>query len=184
MLISRYHKAVAATVLSLGLLGAAGCSSSGAKSSATTDPVVDLIGVNESAARQLLKNAPLLEGKPLIATSFANIDNMAESSTLGRLLGEQFASAMTRAGAPMIEVKMRESLFVREGTGELILSRELRNIVQQHEAQAALVGTYAIGGNNVYVTARIVRTTDNIVLASKDFSLPINRDLRAMLPRR
>lgn len=122
--------------------------------------------------------------RPFIATSFADIDNLSQSSTFGRILGEQFSSAMTRAGLPMVEVKMRGSLFLKEGTGELMLSRQLHSVLQAHDAQAVVVGTYAVGGTNVYVTVRLVRTADNRILAAEDFTLPINRDIRSLLPRR
>lgn len=87
-------------------------------------------------------------------------------------------------GVPVIEVKMRESLFIKEGTGELMLSRKLNRLVKAHDAQAVLLGTYAIGGQYVYVNVRLVRTSDNIILGSHDFSLPLNSDIKAMLPRR
>jgi len=78
----------------------------------------------------------------------------------------------------------RENLFIKERTGELILSRKLNSLVEAHDAQAVLLGTYAIGGNYAYVNVRLVRTADNIILGSHDFSLPLNRDIKAMLPRR
>ncbi len=183
-MISQYWKNLFfVAALSILLLGAAGCSTN--KVVASTDPVVDLEAVVASAAQELISQPVNIErGKPFIATSFADIDDLSQSSTLGRVLGEQFSSAMTQAGLPMVEVKMRDSLFIKEGTGELLLSRQLRSIVQAHDAQAVVVGTYAMGGSNVYVTVRLVRTADNMILAANDFTIPINKDMRSLLPRR
>lgn len=182
MSINRYWKGFTTLVLSIMLLTAAGCATQGSN---TADAKVDLEAVVSQEARKLIsqmdRHAP---GRPFIAASFADIDNLGQSSTFGRVLGEQFSSALTRAGLPVIEVKMRGSLFIKEGTGELMLSRQLHSLMQAHDAQAVLVGTYAVGGSNIYVTARLVRTDDNMILAAEDFTLPINRDIRSLLPHR
>ena len=146
---------------------------------------VDLISEVREASNQLISKSTGLNNRdPLLAATFADIDDLQQSSTFGRTLSEQFTSALTSKGLPVIEVKMRESLFIKERTGELILSRKLNSLVEAHDAQAVLLGTYAIGGNYVYVNVRLVRTSDNIILGSHDFSLPLNRDIKAMLPRR
>ena len=173
-----------AGVMAVMLLGATGCSTK-----QPTTPVqsaeVDLISEIREASSQLISNSSRLNRKaPLLAATFANIDDLQQSSTFGRMLSEQFSSALTNEGFPVIEVKMRESLFMKERTGELILSRKLNSLVQAHDAQAVLLGTYAVGGSYIYVNVRLVRTRDNIILGSHDFSLPLNRDIKAMLPRR
>lgn len=182
MSMHRYWKGFTALLFSCLLLGAAGCATQG---TTTADASVDLEAiVNQEAASLLDQLHKADPHRPFIATSFADIDNLGQSSTFGRVLGEQFSSALTRAGLPLVEVKMRGSLFIKEGTGELMLSRQLHSVLQAHDAQAVLVGTYAVGGTHVYVTVRLVRTADNRVLAAEDFTLPINRDIRGMLPRR
>ncbi|MBP0047801.1 hypothetical protein H9C73_03555 [Marinobacterium sp. AK62] len=175
-------KWLAASLMALMVLGATGCV--GTQSKRPSDPEVDLIGQVQNAASALMKNARLNSGSPLLVATFADIDDLQQSSTLGRTLSEQFTSSLAARGVPVIEVKMRENLFVKERTGELILSRTLHSLVQSHDAQAVLLGTYALGGNNIYVNVRLVRTEDNIILAAHNFSLPMNRDLKAMLPRR
>ncbi|WP_409523413.1 FlgO family outer membrane protein [Nitrincola sp. MINF-07-Sa-05] len=147
------------------------------------DVDVDIQAVIQQAASDLLKSTSgLAPGKPLIAATFVNVDNLQQTSTLGRMLSETFSSSLTRGGQTVIEVKMRDSLFIQERTGELILSREVRSLSASHDSQAVLLGTYAQGGTHVYVNVRIVRTTDNVILGSKDLRLPLNRDIRAMLP--
>ncbi|WP_417534031.1 FlgO family outer membrane protein [Marinobacterium stanieri] len=177
------YKWFATGLMALMVLVSSGCSLK--PTSSSTDPEVDLIAEVQEAAEALMDNATGLHGDaPLLVATFADIDNLQQSSTLGRILSEQFTSSLASNQVPVIEVKMRESLFVKEQTGELILSRKLHSLVQSHDAQAVLLGTYALGGNNVYLTVRLVRTEDNIILAAHDFSLPLNRDIKAMLPRR
>ncbi|RTE65052.1 hypothetical protein EH243_14410 [Amphritea opalescens] len=167
--------------LVLALLSAVALAGCASHSSVPKDPTVNLIQISSSAAKSLASGLTLDEGKPVLAVSFANIDNLRSSSTLGRTLGEQFSSAMTNLGVPMVEIKMRSSLFVEAQTGELILSRQLRSIVNSHDAQAVVLGTYAVGGNNIYVTAKVVRTADNLVLSSTNYTLPLNKDISAMI---
>lgn len=67
---------------------------------------------------------------------------------------------------------------------ELMLSRDLKKLVNDYEAQAVLVGTYAESGTNIYVTRRIIDIDDNAVIAVDNMMLPINKDIRAMMPRK
>ena len=76
---------------------------------------------------------------------------------------------------------MRDSLFIKQEAGEFILSRNLRYLSQEHDAQAVVLGTYAVGGRNIYINARVVRALDSVVLSSHDFVLPLNQDIKHML---
>ncbi|MBR9830043.1 MAG: hypothetical protein GYB41_15640 [Oceanospirillales bacterium] len=182
-MLKRYKQLLAAGVIATAMLGTAGCSST-QKTSSPMSAEVDLIQEVKTAASQLMAGTKGLDADaPVLVATFANIDDLQQSSTFGRTLSEQFTSALSNQELMVTEVKMRDSLFVKERTGELILSRKLQSLMLAHDAQAVLLGTYAIGGSNIYVNARIVRTNDNIILGSHDFSLPLNRDIKAMLPR-
>ena len=65
--------------------------------------------------------------------------------------------------------------------GEFLLSRALKDLSLEHDAQAAIVGTYAVGENNVYVTTKVIRASDSVVLASQDFVLPLGPDVRKLV---
>lgn len=164
------------------LILSAGCASKDTK----VDPVVDVVAELKQAQKPLYASLiePLDHEQPLLVTSFANIDNLAESSTFGRLTADLVAAGLTDRGYKVIEVKMRDSLFIKQGAGEFMLSRQVQHLSQKHDAQAVLLGTYAIGGSNVYLNVRLVRSTDNIVLSSYDFQLPLNKDIRHMLRKR
>lgn len=137
--------------------------------------------VREATGRMLMDNPQLQQYNPLIAASFVNIDSLTESSTFGRLLSELFASSMTREGFSVREVKMRDSLFIEENVGELILSREVQRLTSVHSARAVLLGTYAVGRTHVYVSVRVVRASDSMVLGVTDLSLPLNANVMSLL---
>lgn len=164
------------------LILSAGCASN----NRVQEPKVDVVSELKDAHKPLYATLiePLDKDQPVLVTSFANIDNLAESSTFGRLASELIASGLTDRGYKVIEVKMRDSLFIKQGAGEFMLSRQVQHLSRKHDAQAVLVGTYAIGGSNVYLNTRLVRSGDSIVLSSYDFKLPINKDIKHMLKQR
>ncbi|MDM8568332.1 FlgO family outer membrane protein [Thiotrichales bacterium HSG1] len=153
----------------------------------------NLISTSYRAADRLLKGVrdihhlePRHNGvytkQPILVTSFVNIDNVQQSSTFGRIVGEQIGSRLAQSGYKVIEMKMRTSnVFVQERTGELLLSRELRKISLQHDAYAVVVGTYAVGKESVYVVAKLIRAKDSVILSSYDYNLPIGPDTKRML---
>jgi len=145
---------------------------------------VNLVDVLARYGDQLVENVEtnLQPEQPVLVASFVDIDNMGATSTFGRQVAEGMSGGLTRSHYPVLEVKLRNSLFIKENTGELMLSRELHHLSTEHDAQAVLVGTYARGGSYVYVNARIVRTRDSVILGSHNFRLPLNRDISQMLP--
>jgi len=149
-------------------------------------PVADIVGSSHAAADALINSAraALQPGKPLIAASFVNIDDLEQAASFGRIVSEQVASRFTQRGFGVIEMLLRHSVFIKQNGGEFLLSREVRNISSEHDAQAVIVGTYAVGRKKVYITARLIRASDSIVLASQDYVLPIDTDVAFMLRSR
>jgi len=166
----------------------AGCYSTyGPAFSTYTAPArsVDLSGEIDAAAKRLVSANPALAShSPMIAATFVDIDNLRTSSTFGRISSELFASALSRAGIRTREVKMRESLFIEQRLGELILSREVKRLRDAFDANSILMGTYAEGDGRVLLSVRVVRTRDAVVLATADLDLPIDSNLRSMLGQR
>ena len=95
---------------------------------------------------------------PVLAASFVNIDNLDQSSTLGRVISEQIASRLAQQGFKIIETKLRQgSIFIQKGKGEFLLSRDLLNLTTNQGAQGVLVGTYAVSEHFIFISARVVR---------------------------
>ncbi|WP_257275792.1 MULTISPECIES: FlgO family outer membrane protein [unclassified Endozoicomonas] len=146
-------------------------------------PRIDLVGISKIAAATLHSKASdlLPEGSTILSTSLADIDSLSATSTLGRILSEQLSSRLSDRGYELIEIKMRNSVFIsNERGGEFTLSRQLAAISKDYNADAILTGTYALGSQTVYINARLINTVDNIVLSTVDFQLPIDSDIRMM----
>lgn len=171
--------AIAATLLAM--LGLAGCSTFG-NTSPPEAPKPDLSALAHQAAQQMVTNNPeLTRYSPMIAATFVSIDNLSQSSTFGRISSEIMASALAQQGMQVREVKMRDSMFIEENVGELILSRQVQRLSSQHNARSILMGTYAQGQDYLYVSTRVVRAGDAMVLGSADFQLPLDNNLRSLL---
>ncbi len=143
-----------------------------------------LIAASHTAVDRLLASTPptkrLDRQQPIIVASLVNIDDL-QSSRLGRTISEQLSTRLTMNGYTVIELKLRGNIFVKEGAGELLLSRELKEITRNHQAQAVLVGTYAPSRGSLFVDIKLVGVGDNQVIAAHDYALPIDGDIRAML---
>ena len=70
---------------------------------------------------------------------------------------------------------------MRAGNGELVLSRDVKNISKAQQAQAVVAGVYAVAESSVYVTLRIVRAADGIVISSADYALQKGEDVTTLL---
>lgn len=79
---------------------------------------------------------------------------------------------MAVKGRTVVEVKLRDSLYVSKEQGEMLLSREVRELSQSQRAQAVVVGTYAVAVNEVFVTLKVVHVASNTVIAAHSYSVP------------
>lgn len=119
---------------------------------------------------------------PILAASFVNIDDLTQSSTLGRIVSEQIASRLAQHGFKIIETKLRQgSIFIKKRKGEFLLSRELLDLSANQGAQAVLVGTYAVSEYFIFISARVVRTEDSSVITGYDYELPQDKTTKSML---
>ena len=145
-----------------------------------------LIPTNYAAASALLD---LMQGRlaldqPLIVATVVNIDALDSSSTLGRVISEQVSARFTLAGLHMIEMKFRNNVYMARDQGEMMLTRELRDIASSHRAQAVIVGTYAQSSEMVFVNLKVIQPETNFVLAAHDYVLPLDAMTSSMLKTR
>jgi TolB-like protein len=175
---ARYYYGAAATPNggSPGALGALGLGPTAAES---------LLEANYAAADALLRQVPQLDPRqPVLVGTLVHIDRLGESSRLGRLCSEQIAGRLVQRGVRVTELKMRETLAMVPGQGELLLSREVREVSRAQSAQAVVVGTYAATAQSVFVGLKLVSPAGNTVLAAHDYVLPVDDNVRILLSMR
>lgn len=120
---------------------------------------------------------------PLIVSTLANIDVLEQSSTLGRVISEQVASRLTQTGRSVVELKVRNGIYMKRNEGEFLLTREIKEVAAAHQAQGVIVGTYAESAAFVHVSLKLVNPANSLVLSAYDFSLPLDRQMKSMLRR-
>ena len=125
-----------------------------------------------------------LGGGPVLVATVVNVNDLSRAAPLGRTLSEQYATSMAASGFNVKEIKLRGDVFVREGAGELLLSREIKDIARSHNASLVLVGTYSAAANFTYVSLKLVRTEDSRIIRGHDYALPNDRDVRRLLVSR
>jgi len=143
----------------------------------------NIISTSHQAAKVLVNDAAggANPNKPLIFASLVNINNLESSSSFGRIVSQQISTYFASSGYKVIEMLLRQNVYIEQQQGEFLLSRELKNISEQHNAQAVVVGTYAIGKDAIYITTKMVDARTNLVLSSVDYSLPMTSNIRSLL---
>ena len=143
----------------------------------------DLVAESHATADALLEQVPWLKSnrQPLLTGTIVDVNSLEDSSALGRIVADQISSRFAQQGFTMIELRLRNNVFVKQRAGEFMLSREAKNLSKVHNAGAVIAGTYAVGRNEVYVSARLIRAADNLVIAAHDYTLPLGPNTRALV---
>jgi TolB-like protein len=132
-----------------------------------------LIRASYAMADELMQHAvlPIPRSAPVLVATFVDGDNLESSSTLGRMLSEQVAARLTQTGYRVLEVRLRNQVLIRQTQGELMLSREAKAVSAAHDVQAVVVGTYVAAQDRIFINLRVVRPTDNQVIAAHNAAI-------------
>jgi hypothetical protein len=141
------------------------------------------VELNRFAINQLVAgyDRDPLGDTPVLVATIVNVNDMRRTAPLGRTLSEQYASQMATTGFNVKEMKLRGDVFIREETGELLLSREIKDIARSHNASMVLVGTYSAAANFTYISLKFVRTQDSRIIRAYDYALPNDKDVNKLL---
>ncbi len=120
------------------------------------------------------RNNDALIGLVAMPASFVNLNDFNDSSPLGRYLAEAMFYECNQRDFPVREYRLRGNIQLREDTGELALSRNLKAVSTSQSWAALLIGTYLRDDAAVFVNARLVRPADGMVLRSAHMVLPLN----------
>lgn len=172
------RRSIVAACVSIVLIG--GCATQATYDTAKNS---GLINANYEAADRLITTShrPLSPAIPIVVATIVRLDNLEQSSSLGRLVSEQVSSRFTQRGYSIVELKMRGSIFFKGSEGTFLLSPELRDIAKSHSAQAVVVGTYSVARDYVFINIKLVESAENRVVASYDYQIPIAGQVEALL---
>lgn len=145
----------------------------------------NVILISYAIAERLEKQAypPLMArhpGQPILTTTFVNTNNLSETSNLSRILQENMASRFVQMGYTVRETKLRNELNIEEGSGEMILSRNLNHLDNKQTAQAIVLGTYSITDRVMYINAKLVNPENSNIISATDYKIQMDQNMLAM----
>ncbi|MBQ5946622.1 FlgO family outer membrane protein [Massilia sp. ST3] len=178
----RLPKPICAALLALPLL-LGGCASTEEDTNYTSVSANAFVAANYRAADALAAQlkGKLADDKPLIMATVVNIDALEQTSMLGRLVSEQVSTRLAQGGMKMLEMKLRNSVYLKRNQGELMLTREIGEVASTHNAQAVVVGSYAETRDAIFINMKVIQPTTNLVLAGHDYVLAKEGTVRSML---
>lgn len=124
---------------------------------------------------------------PILIGTLNNVDKLERSSTFGRIVAEQVSARFAQRGFRVAELKMRNSVNIKEGlgdpneSGEFLLSRDISAIGGEHQASAVVTGTYAVAGKEVYVNLKLIDVASGRIVTGTDFAVPMDGNVEALL---
>ena len=127
-------------------------------------------------ADQLIASLPndALTNFVALPTSFVDQNNFNSSSPLGRYLAEGLIYEFSQRGFPIREYRTDGSITMSEGMGEAALARKGAIATAKGKGNALLIGTYHQDPDVIFVNARLVRSSDGIVLRTGQVLLTPN----------
>lgn len=148
------------------------------------EDTTNLLQLNFDAADRLIQAANFsnrLKNKHrFVITTLADINDLSESTALGRLISEQITERFVQKHYDVFDARLHSRLMVSD-EGEFVLSRQLREIGRTQKAEFLIAGTYAVGETQVYVTLKMLSFINAKVVASQAYSLPKDANVRALL---
>ncbi len=127
------------------------------------------------------RSYPISKDRPIVVATMVSLDDYRQSSTFGRLASQLIANRLAQNGYLIKDLTYTRGLVMQAGTGALVLSDEARRVAVVANAQAVIVGTYAVGGREIYLNIRLLRADDGAILSSADVVLPLDHNTETMV---
>jgi hypothetical protein len=144
----------------------------------------DLIEASHDATEKLEDDLSqkIPKGSLIVVSTLLNVKkNPNDTSSFGRIISDQIATALQNTGYQIIALDLPIDLFKMEEAGELQLSDDDKALLKRYNAAVMVGGVYAPGKQNAYVSLRAVNRFTKHVIASTDFSVVLGPDVKNLL---
>ncbi len=122
--------------------------------------------------RELMRNEKRKAETRFLYSAFVDEGNFEVTTPLGRMIGDALASRMQNAGFQVIEVRLSKSMRIHKKFGMLAMSQDIKRLFTEHQATFMITGSYTVTPDYVYVLARIIGNTSQVIYASSGVWLP------------
>ncbi len=143
----------------------------------------NLVDVSYNAVNTLLQHLrnPLPAGSVVVINSLVNVDDLSQTFSFGRIISDQISSAFHRSGYRIIGMELPTEIFAKNDSGILYLSDETKQALNETGASALVVGVFAPGKRNAYISLKVYDITSENVISSADLSVPMGPDAKNLL---
>jgi len=132
-------------------------------------------------ADQLERNILVVNKKrATVVTSFTNLDNLSETSSLGRLVGEHLMHELIVRGWSVNDIRMNTELIIGKD-GEIAMSRDVKRLRSVIPAENVVTGSYLVTGDGVLLSVRVVEFSTGSVLSSSETRLKIDPFIASLI---
>lgn len=117
----------------------------------------------------------------ILVAALTKLDDMADTSPFGRLVSQQISSRLGTLGHNVVEARLRKNYSISVKGGEQLLTQIPTDMrTETYPTWAALVGNYSLTRDYVFVSTRVVRMEDGVILAADEYRLPLRGSIRQL----
>lgn len=126
----------------------------------------NIVLLSENLSEQLFKNHIQLDNNSILVTSFVDLNQLNSTNDFGRQLSENMISSLHNKGFRVKEYRGQSAISVNS-SGEFHLTRDIKKLRDEIEANYILIGTYSfINDNTLTVNSRIIDIDNGDIYAT------------------
>jgi TolB-like protein len=118
---------------------------------------------------------------PIGVTTIANLNDLHNTSTFGRVFAEQLISELVMRGYEVVELRHSDALQFMGDRGEFALSRDIGSVRSNRQLAGILAGTYIDSPSTVYVNVRLIDPASSMILSSGSVEIGKSYELARLL---
>ncbi len=108
----------------------------------------------------------------VVVATPVNLDDLSETSTFGRLLGEIIAGRLAHWKFTVVQMYLRQGNIQVQEDGAFSLSRNVNELAKNYDAELIVVGTYTVATDKIYLSLKIVSVEQNGIIGAVDIGIP------------
>lgn len=134
-------------------------------------------------AEQIDRNVSLDDRQlPTVVNSIVDLNNLAETSAFGRLVGEHLIHELQVRGWPVSDIRLSKNLIIND-SGEFSLSRDLRRLRDLMPAANVVTGTYTATKDGVLLNIRVLNLETGRIVSSAQTRFVRDRFLASLVDK-
>jgi TolB-like protein len=125
-------------------------------------------------ADQLERNIDIKDpASSFLIGSFTNLNNLSETSPLGRLIAESLIHELRVRQWRIFEPRLMKNFQISE-QGEFTLSRDVTRLREHFGVSGVVTGTFLIANGHMVINARVMDIASGMVQSSGQLQIPAN----------